>query len=316
MNETGSANLISEIKTLADEIVKMSTSGPEPTGFDERVKSYYGILKDIATELNITENVNVNDNPDVESIRTLTEKIVTKLEETSGNGIKKTIPQEKLQALLDFFKQYVAAINPVKSGLAVKPSVDMSKEIKELSELDKIGLDMIGFFDKDNTKKKILPGDIKDRYKKFYDKYNDRTFYQVNSKKDKLYKCRLIDPEDDREMWLSNGTNNMGFLRTDGTNIGYINSYSSIYPIKQDYITSIQDSIIINDNEAQQIYDNKDEAVLLDLAVVFGNLIKTDSGYQKVEEISGGRRRTRKNKRRITKRKLKKNKNNGKTKKH
>ena len=115
MSDNESANLISEIQKLASAIVEKSSSGTKPAEFDELVGAYYVVLKGVATELNITENVNDSEIT-VESIQTLTNQIVDKLKESSDTDKKKTIPQEKLQALLDFFVKYKEALSDTVIG--------------------------------------------------------------------------------------------------------------------------------------------------------------------------------------------------------
>jgi hypothetical protein len=148
-------------------------------------------------------------------------------------------------------------------------------------ELDTFGVN--------NNGSNELPADIEQRYAKFYEKYKDRIFYQVNSNNTSLEKCKLIPP-DPNVRWLeqSNSYNQMRFIRQNGNDIGSVISFFNIYPIKQssdEEINKVAKSININSNpeETKIIYDNTDEEVLLELAVVFGNLKKTDSGYEKVE---------------------------------
>ena len=56
--------------------------------------------------------------------------------------------------------------------------------------MDEFHLDLFGI----NKEEKKLPNDLKSRYLDFYKKYKDRIFYQVNSDKTLLCKCKFIDP--------------------------------------------------------------------------------------------------------------------------
>ena len=104
MSDNESANLISEIQKLAGAIVEMSKkSSTKPETFNDHVKEYYGILKGVASKLEIQ----VNGSEDtITSIQTLTDQIVVKL--NSGENLK--LSNENLTNLLGFFKAYHAII--------------------------------------------------------------------------------------------------------------------------------------------------------------------------------------------------------------
>jgi hypothetical protein len=178
----------------------------------------------------------------------------------------------------------------------------------EEAPLDAFGVGKLG--------ESVLPEDMNERYKTFFEKHKYRTFYQLNSKKDKLYLCTLIDPIDD---WFDKETRDMRFRRTDG-NIGSVNNYYAILPIKSDNnlpkpLADVVDAYLPNGDYSISD-DNVDDKVRIELACVFGNreclpvamdefLPNASKQIEKEEGFEGGARskKTRKRRQKRSKRK-------------
>lgn len=264
MSDDKSADLIFKIQLLADAIVKKSNSCTKPAKFDEfdeLVGAYYVVLKGVATELNITENVNDNNNPHVESIQTLTEKIVAKLK--SGENLK--LSNDNLSKLLNFFNTYHATICD-----NIDDVINVENEIHETENEDAAPSDnpIKLMVHTNNTKNRIAIGFISENEPNDT-KIFDTSFVKINN----YYNYKTH--------WFLDIANSK----------------------KKDMISFFQKALTENKNaNSVTIGDIEYEIVGME--------------YLKNTGAKGGRRRTRKNKRRITKRKLNKNKNKGKTKKH